>query len=83
MWRCSFWKFEHGNITEQLFWDTYSYIFHLMDFYSHPKYLYADINDLKLNKSAFSVYQREEHNIQKMYEKDKLINMDLLISNEI
>ena len=74
---------KHSDITEQLFWDIYSYIFHLMDFYSNPKYCYADIHLLKLNNKAFSLYQTQEHNIQKKYENDKLIQMDFLILNEI
>jgi hypothetical protein len=74
---------DNGDLTEELFWDVYSYIFHLMDFYTEPTWNFETICSLKLNPLAFRIYQEEEHEIQKKYINNKTIDLNLLHLNEL
>ena len=73
----------NGIMTENLFWDLYSYIFHLMDYYASPQWKSTEIQKMKLNPSSFLLYQQEEREIQKKFENDKIINLDILFQTEI
>jgi hypothetical protein len=51
------------NMTVKLWWDMYSYIYHLMDYYTFESFVYKTFKADKLNKQAFEDYQRHEHEI--------------------
>jgi hypothetical protein len=55
---------ENSDFSVQLFWDVYSYIFHLMDYYGENNFNYARFRKNQLNAQAFHEYQEEEHRIQ-------------------
>ena len=63
----AFARSDNRDFTEQLFWDVYSYCFHLMDYYGEDNFDYAHFRKTKLIPQSFLRYQREEHRIQADY----------------
>ncbi|CAF0769184.1 unnamed protein product [Brachionus calyciflorus] len=58
---------DRTDMTVQLFWDLYSYIFHLMDYYTDDGFNYNQFRQRKLNYESFRVYQEEEHRLQEEF----------------
>jgi hypothetical protein len=52
------------DFSSNLFWDIYSYIYHLMDYYGESDFNYERFKKSKLNAKSFHEYQDEEHGIQ-------------------
>ena len=73
----------NGDLSEQIFWDVYSYIFFLMDFYSNTEFNYDVFKKTKLNPLSFQIYQREEREAQANYRKSKKLDFNILQINEI
>ena len=48
----------------QLFWDVYSYTYHLMDYYGEDDFDYKSFKKNNLNYETFREYQLREHEIQ-------------------
>ena len=55
------------DFSVDLFWDVYSYIFHLMDYYGCENFNYARFRSQSLIPNAFKKYQAQEHQIQRQY----------------
>lgn len=55
---------ENTDFSSSLFWDIYSYIYHLMDYYGESNFNYERFKRSKLNQASFHVYQEDEHRIQ-------------------
>ena len=53
-----------ADFSSNLFWDVYSYIYHLMDYYGEDDFNYERFRRNKLNAKSFHHYQEEEHRIQ-------------------
>jgi hypothetical protein len=60
---------DKSNFTVDLFWDLYSYIYHLMDFYGEDDFNYQRFKKERLNEKAFKYYQKQEHQIQENYQR--------------
>jgi hypothetical protein len=59
----AFAKSDKTNFSVDLFWDIYSYIYHLMDFYGDDDFNYKKFKKTHLIPAAFGQYQSEEHAI--------------------
>ena len=59
---------DRNNFTVDLFWDVYSYIFHLMDFYGDYPFNYQNFKRDRLNENAFERYQIQERLAQLSFE---------------
>ena len=62
---------EKQDFSVNLFWDLYSYIFHLMDYYGESNFNYESYRLAKLNSKSFYNYQEEEHQIQADFRKNQ------------
>jgi len=60
---------DKSDFTVDLFWDVYSYIYHLMAFYGDYEFNYQEFKNEKLNQKAFHYYQKQEHQIQEDYKR--------------
>ncbi|RNA30194.1 ectomycorrhiza-upregulated zf-MYND domain-containing [Brachionus plicatilis] len=64
---CGVIAFAQMNKTDfpvQLFWDLYSYIYTLMDYYGDENFDYEKFKKNQLNYKSFREYQIEEHKLQ-------------------
>ena len=55
------------DFTVDLWWDVYSYIYHLMDYYGDESFNYSRFKTKNLIPSAFRKYQAQEHQIQQNF----------------
>ena len=66
--RMAFAKTDLSDFTTSLYWDVYSYAYHLMDFYGDEDFNYEQFKKRKLIPESFRRYQAQEHGIQEQYQ---------------
>jgi hypothetical protein len=60
-------QFVRSDFTDfsvELFWDVYSYVYNLMDYYGEDNFNYKRFKEKKLISESFKKYQEQEHAIQ-------------------
>lgn len=66
--RMAFAKTDLSDFSSDLYWDVYSYCYHLMDFYGEDDFKFEQFKKRKLIPEAFRRYQAQEHSSQQQYQ---------------
>jgi hypothetical protein len=72
-------KTDKTDFSVDLWWDVYSYILHLMDFYGDESFNYNRFKTKNLIPTAFRNYQAKEHQNQQNYKASNAQNKSCLI----
>lgn len=52
---------DYTDFSVEFFWDVYSYIFNLMDYYGEDNFNYKRFKEKKLISESFKMFQKQEH----------------------
>lgn len=66
--RVEFARCDKTDLDVQTFWDLYSYIYHLMDYYGNSGFNYSSFKSRHLIPKSYHKYRDQEHEIQRRYQ---------------